>query len=350
MIERASKADKLAMLCEALEISPSEALELLAEAGTAPAEPGAPDYTVAEFLPIVEAATKPGARRTYATYWRRLVRAYGDRPLADVRTSDLESLRVSLPESETVVRRANWREGYQAQRSAVQAWRKFFAVALTDGRIDDNPASGCPMERRRPSARRGLTRDEAMALYDLAAGGGDDPELDCLIIRTCLETGARRDGLVTLTLGKINPVRQTLVLHEKGNQDRELPITRTLMQALLGHAADRGAAAPDDAVLRYRNGRPLSRRRFNTLFARIQAAAPFPDAAYVSAHWLRHTAVTWVERVGGEATAAAFAGHAPAQSRVTGLYTSAATIEVVRAWHQVWQEPHPLLPETASGR
>lgn len=346
MTGRAATAAKLAAICDVLGISAAEALEMLAEAREAPAAPRTPSSTVAEFLPLVEAATKPGARRTYATYWRRLVDAYGDRPLSEVRTSDLERLRVSLPESEAVVRRANWREGYQAQRSAVQAWRKFFAVAVADKLVTDNPASRCPMERRRPSARRGLTRDEVVALYDVVAGGGDDPELDCLIVRTCLETGARRDGLVTLTLGSVNPARQTLLLHEKGNQSRELPITPTLAKALLSHAADRGATATEDPLLRYRSGRPLSRRRFNTLFARVQAAAPFPDAASVSAHWLRHTAVTWVERAGGEATAAAFAGHAPAQSRVTGLYTTAATVEVVRAWHQVWQEPHPLLPET----
>lgn len=126
-MDRPTLAAKLTTMCELLGIAPHEAAEVLAEVSSLPPQRTTLP-TVEAFLPVVEAATKPGARKTYATYWRRLAAAYGGRRIDEVRTSDLERLRNELPNSDETVRRSNWRNGYQAQRTAVQAWRKFWAV------------------------------------------------------------------------------------------------------------------------------------------------------------------------------------------------------------------------------
>ena len=41
--------------------------------------------TVAEYLPRVQDAAGPGARRTYGSYWQRMARRWGDRRLDDIR-------------------------------------------------------------------------------------------------------------------------------------------------------------------------------------------------------------------------------------------------------------------------
>lgn len=58
----------------------------------------------------------------------------------------------------------------------------------------------------------------------------------------------------------------------------------------------------------------------------------------VSAHALRHTAITTIARIGGYPVAQAFAGHAPAT--VTGGYIHATIAEVAEAVAAMTGEPH----------
>ena len=51
----------------------------------------------------------------------------------------------------------------------------------------------------------------------------------------------------------------------------------------------------------------------------------------VSLHWLRHTAITNIDRIAGFAVAEAFAGHEP--QGVTARYTTARPDEVVDAFN-----------------
>ena len=64
----------------------------------------------------------------------------------------------------------------------------------------------------------------------------------------------------------------------------------------------------------------------------------------VSAHWLRHTTLTWVERVFGYGVALAPAGHAetPNDAGTTGRYVKATLAEVATAVAALTGEPHPL--------
>jgi hypothetical protein len=48
----------------------------------------------------------------------------------------------------------------------------------------------------------------------------------------------------------------------------------------------------------------------------------------VSAHWIRHTTITDIERIAGVRVAAAYAGHADSNFGVTGTYTKASPEEL----------------------
>ena len=80
------------------------------------------------------------------------------------------------------------------------------------------------------------------------------------------------------------------------------------MAALTRHGEERHAPR-DGQLLRYRNGQPLTYRRYDGLFKRIGAHLPWVRTQGISAHWIRHTTLTWVERNFSMAVAHAYAGH-----------------------------------------
>jgi integrase/recombinase XerC len=76
------------------------------------------------------------------------------------------------------------------------------------------------------------------------------------------------------------------------------------------------------------------------VFDRARPCLPWADRTPVSAHILRHTAITTVERHAGSAVAQAFAGHRAAS--VTRTYTRARIAEVAAAVAALTGEAHPL--------
>ena len=115
------------------------------------------------------------------------------------------------------------------------------------------------------------------------------------------------------------------------------------MAALLGHAGERHAP-PDGQLLRYRNGRPITYRRYDHLWERLGRHLPWVRAQQISMHWIRHTTLTWVERNFGYAVAKAYAGHTDSGSEAgaTATYVRASTHEVAAALAALTGEPHPL--------
>lgn len=93
-------------------------------------------------------------------------------------------------------------------------------------------------------------------------------------------------------------------------------------------------------MFRTRDGAPISARRYSTIFERARASLDWADRTPVSAHVLRHTAITAVGRLAGYSVAQAFAGHAAPS--VTGRYVHATLAEVAAAVATLTGEHHPL--------
>ena len=130
------------------------------------------------------------------------------------------------------------------------------------------------------------------------ASTGNDPVLDCLLIRLHTETACRRGGALALRPADLDEQQCLVLLREKEETTRWQPVSPTLMRHLLAHARGRGAA-PGGQLLRYLDGRPITRRRYDHLWTRVGRHLPWVAAQGVSAHWLRHTTLTWVERTFG---------------------------------------------------
>nr|WP_324196419.1 site-specific integrase [Nocardia farcinica] len=172
---------------------------------------------------------------------------------------------------------------------------------------------------------------------------GNDNDLDKLILRLHIETACRRASALSLRPNDLDPANCLVRLHGKGDTVRWQPTSPTLMKMLLNHQT-RGIDA-EERLLRYRNGRPITRRRYDYLWKRIGRQLPWVATQQITTHWIRHTTLTWVERQFGYATARAYAAHA----EPTGLdgailtYVRASIYDVAAAVSALTGEPHPLV-------
>ena len=81
--------------------------------------------------------------------------------------------------------------------------------------------------RRLPSTRRAVTDDRLAEICQAAADGGDDPELDTLLLRLHTETACRRGGALALQPDDLDPVQCLIRLREKGETVRWQPVSPT---------------------------------------------------------------------------------------------------------------------------
>jgi site-specific recombinase XerD len=280
-------------------------------------------------------------RRAYGSYWARAVEHFGDRQLHELTASDIGAFTQHV--ISTARRRFNSRGGRYAGENAVRAMRVLYRMAVQDGwlRKQDDPAAKVALPRRLRSTRRGLSRREIADLYDAVRSGGNDPVLDCLLLRLHLETACRRSGALGLRVKDLDTTYCRVLLREKGGTHRWQPITPTLAAALAEHAAQRGSQRRTDTLLRYRDHRPLTSRRYDTLWRRVRDVLPWAEQLGISAHWLRHTTLTWVEREFGYAVAHSYAGHHHDKG-TTLIYTRGRDREVAAALAWLTSEPHPL--------
>ncbi len=310
--------------------------------------PRPPVPTFADYIPKVSDAVSSGTRRVYGSYWKRVVDCWGDRRLDEPTALEIKQLTERIREQ--VVQRRNARGGRSAAEHLIAALRCIYNHAVADGLITEaeNPASRVPKPRRLPSTRRGLPDARLAEINQIAATTGNDPALDTLLLRLHIETACRRGGALALHPRDLDPEQCLVLLHEKGGSVRWQPVSPTLMSHLRDHAERRGASKSGGQLLRYTNGEPITRRRYDHLWVRLGQHLPWEATQQISTHWLRHTTLTWVERNHGYAVARAFAGHTDSAGGdgTTTTYIRAGLSEVAAALAGLTGEPHPLVPET----
>ena len=268
---------------------------------------------------------------------------WGNRRLDEPTPSEIERLAGYIRTH--VVTRRNARGGRSAAEHLVAALRCLYNHAIADGKISeaDNPARKVAKPRRLPSTRRAVPDNRLAEINQVAATTGNDPALDCLLLRLHTETACRRGGALALRPVDLDPDQCLILLREKAGAVRWQPVSPTLMSHLQQHARERNAP-PDGQLLRYRGGQPVTYRRYDHLWSRIGQHLPWVAAQQISTHWLRHTTLTWVERNFGYAVAHAYAGHTDGRSDpgTTATYIRADIHEIAAALAALTAEPHPV--------
>lgn len=326
---------------------------LLAQLGVTPDDlmwtsPDVP--TIREYLPRVVAASGPGAKRTYGTYWTHLSDTFGHQRLDEITPTDIEGLMRHLVATRRI--RRNDRGGHCVAEHLLAATRALYARAINDNLLPPhhNPAAKVAKPRRRPTTRQGLTAAEVTALANALPTSGQDAVLDTLLFRLHLETACRRGGALALREDDIEPTSCLIRLREKNSTIRWQPASPTLITSLLQHRHHRGNDKPtNEPLLRHANGTPINHRRYDRLWVRLGNQLPWVAARNVSTHWLRHTTLTWVERHFGTAIARGYAGHAhPRSDDITAVYTKPTLADIATALSAYTGEPHPLAHPTSS--
>lgn len=337
--------------------------------------PGEP-ITVRELVVKTKKMMKDSTSRTYNTYLNLLadgvtdpadptfsIEGLGDRYAHHIVTSDLEVVlrfveqgAIRRAEARADVRRQAGRatrdsNGSGAKYNAVGAWRHLFEVAIADRHLAKgyNPATDLRKPPRSNTARRPLPAKEMAEMWTVLGQTGNDPELDLMIAEMIIITGARREGLLNLTISDLDRVNCTVRLDEKLGKIVRQPVPDWFVEKLHRFAEDRGASAPHDQVFRRRcrrdggPGTPITSRRLDYCFGRVQASLEWADRKQVTAHVLRHHAVALIERHAGFQVANRFARHEP--DSVTKRYGQATEEEVARAVIEVHGGRHPLVED-----
>ncbi|EME52258.1 tyrosine-type recombinase/integrase [Amycolatopsis decaplanina] len=302
-----------------------------------------PMPTIREWIPVVAALLSPSTAASYGSYWAKAEAVWGDRPMDTITATEIKA-QSEIARATAVVRR-NSRGGRNAAENFIAAVRCLYKHLENDGRLDQhrNPARRVTKPRRNASTRRALPHAQLSELNDVVASTGDDPELDALLCRLHEETACRRGGALALRPRDLDRRQCTVLLREKGETERWQPVSPTLMRHLIAHGEERGNGDREEQLLRYANGNPITKRRYDYIFRRVQAELDWARALQVSAHWLRHTTLTWVERNFGIGVARAYAGHADTGSDLTTTsYVKADITEVAAALAALTGEPHPL--------
>lgn len=300
--------------------------------------------TFAEYIPVVSAAVGVGTHRVYGSYWNRILERWGARRIDEPTPSEINQL-VEYTKTHTLARH-NARGGRSAAEHLIAALRCIYRHAENDGHINpaDNPALKVAKPQRLPSTRRAVPDTRLAEINHIAATTGNDPALDTLILRLHTETACRRGGALALRPNDLDSDQCLIRLREKGETLRWQPISPTLMAYLQQHAQQRHAPIGVQ-LLRYKDGRAITSRRYDHLWVRLGAHLPWVATQQISTHWLRHTTLTWVERNFGYAIARAYAGHTDnGNVGTTATYVRANLPEVATALAALTGEPHPLAP------
>jgi integrase/recombinase XerC len=333
-----SDLDAARLLLEKLGVKPADLL-------ASPA--GAEFPLIADYIPLVEKAVTQGTRRVYGPYWAKVIREWGHRHVNEPTALEISQLAEQVREG--AVQRRNARGGRGAAEHLIGALRCMYGYLVADGILTqaENPAARAAKPRRLRSARMALPDSRLDELCRVASTTGNDPALDALLLRLHMETACRRGGALALTPHDLDPEQCLIRLREKGETVRWQPVSPTLMSHLLVHGESRGGLGSGQRLLRYANGRPITKKRYEVLWRRLGEHLAWVETLQVSMYWIRHTILTWVERNFGFAVAEAYAGHEDngrgARSMgAMATYVRAGLPEVATALAALTGEPHPL--------
>jgi integrase len=304
--------------------------------------------------------------RTYETNWRRLEKKYSNLPVSEL-TEEMaldfcsDAMAIAKKRHKKIAKGRKEKNlpvkdetGHHAYNRALDVFSTVVNYAIKKGALDRSPLIDIKRKPISESDRHGLSPEQVEEILHSAISGGNDPILDYLLIWTIVETACRSGGLLRLQVGDIDSKQCLVRFHEKGGKSRKQPVSPELAEALLAFAKSRGSVHSDDPVFRFHlegngKGRALTARRFERLWKRLRDEIRWVAEKQVSNHWLRHTTLTWVDRVvSSPAITSKYAGHGP--STVTASYTSARIDEIKQAHSSIFGKKAEEIKKLASER
>lgn len=226
---------------------------------------------------------------------------------------------------------------------------KIFSTAVSWSYLTDHPVRGVKMpERTLKRPHQFLSMDQVRRLIAAA----DEPVRTIVLLAAM--TGLRIGEILALRWGRINFVTATLRVEETCYEGhfgtpktkasrREVPLSSTVVQALLAHRSRCADTSPEALVFATRKGMPLASdnlRKRDLRPACARAGLPF-----LSWHALRHTHGTLLHELGTPLKVAqAQLGHSH-MSTTLEVYTHASASAQRQAVDQLESQLFPNVPK-----
>lgn len=242
-------------------------------------------------------------------------------------------------------------DGRNAEETAVASMRSFYGYMAKY--CEPAVAQDVKKPRRNDREKRPLRPFELAELHMVTGNGGDDPELDLLLVDLAIATGVRASGAQGLVVKQLERHTQLINLKDKGGTTEPMPVSAELIDRLIAHAVSRGGEmcdptspkyVPDSPVFWKKVGgvyRPMTDRRFDNLSERWQRSLPWAMAEQLGYHHLRHTMGAILLPLFGSQVKKRYLRHA--DGNVSELYGRCTLEELARAMSTVLDFEHPLV-------
>jgi len=216
----------------------------------------------------------------------------------------------------------------------IAAIRGLYRFARIAGRVAGDPSALLESPRLPRRLPRALSRGDAQALVESAAGSTPRGLRDRALLELLYGSGLRASELVTLRLGDVDLHGQFLVCRGKGARERLVPVGGGARRALrlyleTGRPAMVRGKDPGTVFLNHR-GRPLSRQGLWTI---VRALARRVGLRRAFPHALRHSFASHLLEGGADLRSVqALLGHADIGT--TEIYTHLPNDAVRRMYRQ----------------
>ena len=171
------------------------------------------------------------------------------------------------------------------RRRKLAALKVFFKFLASGNIIAESPAASVKCPKKEKKRRDYLKPDEYNRVLALAGG---HPR-DFAILQVFLQTGIRVSELIAIELKDLNVEQKTLLIHGKGQKEREIPLEKKALQALKSWLSNRPQTHDTHLFLNY-TGMGLSLRGVRKLVDKYVHEAGITKQ--ISCHGLRRTCLT----------------------------------------------------------
>jgi integrase/recombinase XerD len=296
---------------------------------------------------------RPASIRWYAAILKMFVESFEGRILDSITTAELRAYVIGLRtrterHATSSAVRPKLAGGLSESSIAghLRALHRFWNWSAGEYKIT-NPMKNIRRPARRNPDPKGISIDDLKALFE-AAGGGQAGARDRAILAFLIDTGCRAQGLLELTLDRLDIPQSRAIVWEKGQKSRTVfftPLTGNLLKAW-------AAVRPADCTTAFCSlsnrfmGKPLSYEGLTQILARLKERAGIKGR--VNAHSFRHGfARQYIMNGGDLSTLSRLMGHS--DTAVTAWYYAVFTSSELADIHARYSPLHSVLGNDADG-
>lgn len=277
---------------------------------------------------------------TVATYVGHLTRLYRHLSEAGVSAESADGQCLITPEMLDSFDTALFNRSLkpESRNNYVAAFRKYFQYLANLKRIDEDPTPILAYIKTKYNPGRNqdsaYTDEQILRLLKAMSTRHGLPALrGRAFIFLALATALRVSSLCSLTLQDLPALRDgAATVKVKGGNELEVAVALFAIDPLMEYLALRPAACQTQALFITNQGTPLDRKQAHGHLHNAQVEA----GIVTGTHKLRHTTVSRVNRIGGDAMSRDVAGHSV--KNITGWYTHTTVAERRAAISQVYQD------------